>query len=80
MNLFGERPKPRLIFRLLQVEERPRVHLPRAGVHEKRRRHLRLLQHLLHLMQVNRQRLDRHANVLDKGDRLRASLQGVEAG
>ena len=53
---------------------------PGAGVDEERGRRLVPLQDLLDAVQVDRQHLGRHADVLDEGHRLGRAAQAVQAG
>ena len=54
------------------------MHLPGGGVDQERRRRLVPLQHLLDAVQVLRQGLRRHADVLDERYRLRPVAQAEQ--
>src|SRR5205814_5189528 len=79
MNLLGQVPEPRDVFRLAKVEEWPRVHLSGAGMDQKRSGGLVLLEDLLNAAEILGQGVDRHADVLDERQWLRAAFEPVKA-
>jgi hypothetical protein len=78
MDLLPNGPEPSLIIGAGQIKERACMHLAGASVNEERCRRLILLQDLLNAAQINRQHINRHANVLDEGDRLGPAAQTIK--
>ncbi len=78
VHILGQRPHAGHVITAAQVEERPHVDLPDAGVDQECRRQFVPLQQILDAMQIIRQALRWDADVLEECQRLGRAAQTVQ--